>query len=66
MELVAQRVLAVVCPVSDETDMAGIGVFTTSPDEVRAVLDQDPAIVAGILSYTVHPCRGFPGAMLPE
>jgi len=27
--------------------------------------DGDPAIRAGILSYTVHPCRGFPGSALP-
>jgi len=27
--------------------------------------DDDPAVRASILSYSVHVCRGFPGAMLP-
>jgi len=32
---------------------------------VRTILDGDPAVQAGILSYTVHSCRGFPGSALP-
>jgi hypothetical protein len=65
MELQADGKLAIVCPVGDETGLAGIGIFVDPPEEVRAILDGDPAIQAGILSHTVHVCRGFPGSSLP-
>jgi hypothetical protein len=65
MELQAEGVMPIVCPVGDETDLAGIGIFADGLDEVRKILDGDPAVQAGVLSYTVHPCRGFPGSALP-
>jgi hypothetical protein len=66
MGLQADGVMPIVCPVvGDETGLAGVGIFMDGPDKVRAILDGDPAIQAGILSYTVHPCRGFPGSALP-
>ncbi|HVV18425.1 MAG TPA: hypothetical protein VHF06_03260 [Pseudonocardiaceae bacterium] len=66
MELQADGALPIVCPVGDETGLAGIGIFVDGPDEVRKILDGDPAIQAGVLSYSVHPCRGFPGSALPD
>jgi hypothetical protein len=65
MGLQADGLMPVVCPVADETDLAGVGIFVDDPDTVRSIMDGDPAIQAGILSYTVHPCRGFPGSTLP-
>ena len=65
MELQADGVLPIVCPVGDETGLAGVGIFVGSEEEVRTIMDGDPAVQAGILSYTVHPCRGFPGSALP-
>ena len=65
MGLQADGVMPIVCPVGDETGLAGIGVFVDGPDEVRTIMDGDPAVQAGILSYTVHSCRGFPGSALP-
>ena len=65
MGLQADGAQPIVCPVGDETGLAGIGVFVGSRDEVRTILDGDPAVQAGILSYTVHSCRGFPGSALP-
>jgi hypothetical protein len=60
-----QGVLAIVLPVDDDSDWAGLGIFTAPPDEVRAIMDQDPAVMAGIFTYEVHPVRGFPGSSLP-
>jgi hypothetical protein len=57
--------LAIVCPVRDDSDLAGIGIFTGSPDEVSGVMDEDPAVKAGLFTYEVHPVRGFPGDSLP-
>lgn len=65
MGLQADGVMPIVCPVGDETGLAGICIFVDGPDEVRTIMDGDPAIQAGVLSYTVHSCRGFPGSALP-
>lgn len=65
MALAESGLLAVVLPVGDDADMAGIGVFTATPDEVKAIMDDDPGVRAGIFRYDVHTVRGFPGAHLP-
>lgn len=65
MGLRADGVMPIVCPVGDDTDLAGIGIFVDDPGTVEHIMDGDPAVQAGILSYVVHPCRGFPGSMLP-
>jgi uncharacterized protein YndB with AHSA1/START domain len=65
MALVDAGLLSVVLPVADDSDVAGLGVFAASPDEVRTIMDDDPCIRAGIFSYELHPVRGFPGACLP-
>ncbi|TAM70411.1 MAG: hypothetical protein EPN48_03140 [Microbacteriaceae bacterium] len=57
--------LAIVCPIRDESDVSGIGIFTGAPDEVCTIMDDDPGVRAGIFSYEVHPVRGFPGDALP-
>lgn len=57
--------LAIVCPVDDGSPISGFGVFTTDVDETRRLMDADPAVVAGIFSYEVHPCRSFAGDALP-
>ncbi|HET9850520.1 MAG TPA: YciI family protein [Candidatus Saccharimonadales bacterium] len=64
-QLRADGVLSIVCPILDNGDFAGIGVFNCSVDEASKILQDDPAIKAGILSYSVHPSRSFPGDSLP-
>jgi hypothetical protein len=61
----AEGILAVVCPVADDTDLAGVGIFNATPEETSRIMDGDPAVQAGVLSYEVHPVRGFPGDRLP-
>ncbi len=65
MALAQAGLLAVVLPVADDTDLAGIGIFATTPDDARAIMDDDPGVRAGIFRYETHPVRGFPGASLP-
>jgi uncharacterized protein YndB with AHSA1/START domain len=64
MALVEAGLLLVVLPVTDDSDLAGIGVFVGSVQEVDAILADDPGVRAGIFDYEVHPVRGFPGAEL--
>ncbi len=61
----AEGVLSIVCPVSDGSDVAGVGIFNASVEDTRKIMDEDPAVKAGILTCEVHPCRGFPGSSLP-
>ena len=64
-ELRAAGLLAVVCPVPDDSDVCGIGIFTPPPDEVARLMDDDPGVRAAVFTYRVHPCRSFPGDGLP-
>ena len=58
--------LSVVCPIRDETDVSGVGIFSTDLQETRRIMDQDPAVKVGILTYETHPTRSFPGDSLPK
>jgi hypothetical protein len=58
-------VLAVVLPVDDDSDLAGLGVFNATEAEVTQILDEDPGVKAGIFTVELHPVRGFPGSSLP-
>jgi hypothetical protein len=57
--------LAIVCPVTVQSNLSGLGIFTTNLEETKKIMDEDPAVVAGIFEYELHPCRGFPGDVLP-
>jgi hypothetical protein len=61
----ADGVLAIVCPVADDTEWAGIGIFDRTPEETARIMDEDPAVQAGVLRYEIHPVSGFPGDSLP-
>jgi hypothetical protein len=56
--------LRVVCPVADGSDVAGIGVFDATPEEVDLIYSRDPAVMAGVLTYEIHPTRTFPDSSL--
>jgi hypothetical protein len=64
MALQAAGTLSVVCPATDGSDVAGIGIFRARVDEVRTIMEGDPAVRGGILTYELHPVRGFPGDSL--
>jgi YCII-related domain len=61
----AEGKLAIVCPVLDDSEWAGVGIFDVTPEEVVRIAEQDPGVKAGIFTYEVHPVRGFPGSKLP-
>jgi hypothetical protein len=63
MRLMDAGILAVVMPVADDSDIAGIQVFTVGPDEARTVMDADPDVAAGIFEYDIHPVRCFFGSV---
>ena len=63
-QLRAEGKLCIVCPVRDETDVAGFGIFATDPEETKRIMDDDPGVRARIFTYEVHPCTSFPGDAL--
>ena len=65
-QLRAEGVLSIVCPVVDDRDIKGVGVFNASVDETRRIMDEDPGVQAGIFVYETHLCRGFPGDSLAQ
>jgi hypothetical protein len=65
MALQAAGIMPIVCPVGDE-EISGIAIFNTDPDEVHAIMADDPGVRAGIFTFEVHPCRAFPGDALPS
>ena len=58
-------VLALVLRVTDESGVCGVGVFNASVEDTAAIMDEDPGVAAGVFTYEVHQCRGFPGDSLP-
>ncbi len=58
--------LSIVCPVSDGSDISGIGIFNAGIDEVKRIMDADPGVGEGVFIYEVHACRSFPGDCLPQ
>jgi hypothetical protein len=65
-ELRAEGVLPIVCPISDGSDVSGIGIFDAPVEEVKKIMDEDPGVQAGVFVYEIHACRSFPGACLPK
>jgi hypothetical protein len=47
----AEGVLSIVCPISDGSDVAGIGIFNASVEEVKSIMDEDPGAKAGVFVY---------------
>ncbi len=61
----ADGLLPIVCPVRDGSDISGVGVFNANVERTREIMEDDPGVKAGIFTFEVHPCRGFPGSCLP-
>ena len=58
-------VMAVVLPVIDDSDVCGVCVFAAAVEQATAIMNDDPGVAAGVFTFQVYPCRGFPGDSLP-
>lgn len=59
----AEGILRIVCPIGNG-EIAGIGVLDATIEEVDALMREDPAVKEGVLTYSLHACRSFPGDAL--
>jgi hypothetical protein len=61
----ADGLLSIVGPVTAEGGLSGLCIFNMSMDETKKIMDDDPAVMAGIFVYETYPWRSFPGDSLP-
>lgn len=59
MREAGQQVLT--CPIMDEGELAGIGLFALSREEAAALTAEDPGVKAGRFTFEVLNCMGIPG-----
>ena len=57
----ADGILSIVGPVTIEAPVSGIYIFNANPEDIPSIMDEDPAVKAGIFLYEIYPCRSFPG-----
>jgi len=62
----SEGVLSIVCPISDGSDVTGVGIFNADVEEVKKIMDEDPGVKAGVIVYEIHASRSFPGDSLPK
>jgi len=48
----------------DQWEIEGLDVFNAGLDETRRIMEEDPAVKAGVLTYEIHPVVSFPGDAL--
>jgi hypothetical protein len=61
-----EGLLSIVCPISDETELKGVGIFNADVEQTKEIMEGDPGVKAGIFIYEVHSARSFPGDHLPK
>lgn len=65
-ELRKDGVLCIVCMVTDESEVAGLEIFSTDLEETRRIMEEDVAVRAGVLTCEIHPVMSFPGDALTK
>ena len=62
----ADGLLSVVCPVLDDSEVCGIGIFAVDLEAANDLMAEDPGVQAGVFTFKAHPVRSFPGDALPS
>ena len=63
-QLRAEGLLSVVCPITEENEIKGIGIFNCDKEQLKEIMDADPGVQKGLFVYEILPCRSFPGDAL--
>ena len=64
-ELREQGILSIVCPITEENDIRGIGIFNGTKEEIKEVMYADPGVQKGVFIYEILSVKSFPGDALP-
>ena len=49
--------MPIVCPVADDSDVAGVSILDTLRDEADRIMSNDPGVLAGVFTYELHEAR---------
>ena len=49
-QLREEGTLVIVCPIRDESEISGVGIFNRNPENVKEIMDGDPGVLAGIFT----------------
>lgn len=61
-----EGILVINGPIIDDGDVRGISIYNLqNKEDVKDIVESDPAIVTKQLVYEMHPWFGFPGDTLP-
>jgi len=66
MELQAEGVVSIICPVFGDYELSGLYIFNVAVEEAKRIMEDDPAVKAGIFRCEIYPCKGFPGDALAK
>ena len=64
-ELRAAGLLSIVCPVVEDNEICGIGIFNAGKEKVKEIMDGDPGVQKGVFIYEIFDVKSFPGDSLP-
>jgi len=56
--------VSIICPINTTEAVSGLCIFSTDLAETRRIMDDDPAVKAGVFTYEVYSTRSFPGDSL--
>jgi hypothetical protein len=57
--------MPIVCPVSDDSDVAGVSILDGDREEADRIMSNDPGVLADVFTFELHEARGIPGSALP-
>ena len=58
--------LPMICPIADDSAIAGLGILVATPDQAEQIFSGDPAVLAGVLTFEIHHTVSLPGSTLPD
>ena len=65
-KLRAEGKLVIVGPVLADVELGGIGILDlTDMEEAKKIVEEDPEVKSGRLTYEIYPWMGLPGDKLP-
>ena len=55
---------SIICPVFDHPEFGGLYIFNIDVDQTKKIMEDDPAVKAGVFQYEIYSGKSFPGDSL--
>jgi hypothetical protein len=56
--------IAILCPIASDS-LCGLAILPVTTREAVKIMEEDPCVKAGMMTFDVLQCHGFPGDALP-